>query len=41
MWAQGGEGVWYFVEMMRKKITPTDGMGDVLVSLVPYGSFKI
>lgn len=35
-----GEGFCYFVEM-RKKITQIDGMGDVLVSLVPYGSFKI
>lgn len=24
-----------------KKITQIDGVGDVLVSLVPYGSFKI
>lgn len=38
--ARGGEGFWYFVEM-RKKVTQIDGMGDVLVSLVPYGSFKI
>lgn len=26
---------------MRKKITQIDATGDVLVSLVPYGSFKI
>ena len=35
-----GEGFWYFVEI-RKKITQIDGLGDVLVSLVPHGSFKI